>query len=56
MEKGNLDSANGHLKKELSLDPTCVDASWQLGSLYWLKNKKRKALAIWKKLVKKNPR
>jgi lipopolysaccharide biosynthesis regulator YciM len=56
MEKGNLDGANGHLKKALSLDPTCVDASLQLGSLYWLKNKKRKALAIWKKLVKKNPR
>jgi lipopolysaccharide biosynthesis regulator YciM len=56
MEKGNLDSANGHLKKALSLDPTCVDASLQLGSLYWLKNKKKKALATWKKLVKNNPR
>ena len=56
MEKGNLDSANGHLKKALSLDPTCVDASLQLGSLYWLKNKKKKALATWKKLVKSNPR
>ena len=56
MEKGNLDSANAHLKKALSLDPTCVDASLQLGSLYWLKNKKKKALATWKKLVKNNPR
>jgi lipopolysaccharide biosynthesis regulator YciM len=28
----------------------------QLGSLYWLKNKKKKALAIWKKLVRSNPR
>ena len=56
MEKGNLDSANGHLKKALSLDPTCVDASLQLGSMYWLKNKKKKALATWKKLVKNNPR
>ena len=56
MEKGNLDSANAHLKKALSLDSTCVDASLQLGSLYWLKNKKKKALAIWKKLVKNNPR
>ena len=56
MEKGNLDSANGHLKKALSLDPTCVDASLQLGSLYWLKNKKKKALATWKKLIKNNPR
>ncbi|MCG6915957.1 MAG: tetratricopeptide repeat protein [Deltaproteobacteria bacterium] len=56
MEKGNLDSANAHLKKALSLDPTCVDASLQLGSLYWLKNKKKKALATWKKLIKNNPR
>jgi lipopolysaccharide biosynthesis regulator YciM len=56
MEKGNLDSANANLKKALSLDSTCVDASLQLGSLYWLKNKKKKALAIWKKLVKNNPR
>jgi len=56
MEKGNLDSANGHLKKALSLDPACVDASLQLGSLYWLKNKKKKALATWKKLVKNNPK
>ena len=56
MERGNLDSANAHLKKALSLDSTCVDASLQLGSLCWLKNKKKKALAIWKKLVKSNPR
>ena len=56
MQRGNLDSANAHLKKALSLDSTCVDASLQLGSLYWLKNKKSKALAIWKKLVKRNPR
>ena len=56
MQRGNLDSANAHLKKALSLDSTCVDASLQLGSLYWLKNKKRKALTIWKKLVKRNPR
>jgi lipopolysaccharide biosynthesis regulator YciM len=56
MERGNLDNANAHLKKALSLDSTCVDASLQLGSLYWLKNKRRKALAIWKKLVKSNPR
>jgi lipopolysaccharide biosynthesis regulator YciM len=44
------------LKKALSLDPACVDASLQLGSLYWLKNKKKKALATWKKLVKNNPK
>jgi lipopolysaccharide biosynthesis regulator YciM len=56
MENGNLDSANGHLKRALSLDPNCVDASLQLGSLYWLKNKKKKALATWKKLIKNNPR
>jgi lipopolysaccharide biosynthesis regulator YciM len=56
MEQGNLDGAHAHLKKALSLDSTCVDASLQLGSLYWLKNKKKKALAIWKKLVKNNPR
>ena len=56
MERGNLDTANAHLKKALALDSTCVDASLQLGSLYWLKNKRKKALAIWKKLVKKNPR
>jgi lipopolysaccharide biosynthesis regulator YciM len=56
MERGNLDSANAHLKKALSLDSACVDASLQLGSLYWLKNKKKKALAIWKKLIKNNPR
>jgi lipopolysaccharide biosynthesis regulator YciM len=31
-----------------------VHASLQLGELYWLKNKKKKALAIWKKLVHKN--
>jgi lipopolysaccharide biosynthesis regulator YciM len=56
MEKGNLDSANAHLKKALSLDSHCVDASLQLGALYWLKNKKKKALTIWKKLIKNNPK
>jgi lipopolysaccharide biosynthesis regulator YciM len=56
MDRGNLDGAHGNLKKALSKDSTCVDASLQLGSLYWLKNRKRKALAIWKKLIKNNPR
>ena len=56
MERGNLDSASAHLKKALLMDATCVDASLQLGSLYWLKNKKKKALATWKKLVKRSPR
>jgi lipopolysaccharide biosynthesis regulator YciM len=56
MERGNLDNASAHLKKALLLDSTCVDASLQLGSLYWLKNKKKKALATWKKLVKRSPR
>ena len=56
MERGNLDSASAHLKKALLLDSTCVDASLQLGSLYWLKNKQKKALATWKKLVKRSPR
>ncbi len=54
IEKGNLDSAQAHLKKALSLDSHCVHASLQLGELYWLKNKKKKALSIWKKLVHKN--
>jgi lipopolysaccharide biosynthesis regulator YciM len=54
IEKGNLESAQAHLKKALSLDSNCVHASLQLGELYWLKNKKKKALAIWKKLVYKN--
>jgi lipopolysaccharide assembly protein B len=54
IEKGNLDSAQAHLKKALSLDSHCVHASLQLGELYWLKNKKKKALAIWKQLVHKN--
>jgi len=54
IEKGHLDSAQAHLKKALSLDSNCVHASLQLGELYWLKNKKKKALAIWKKLVHKN--
>lgn len=54
MHIGNLDSAFAHLKKALSLDSNCVDARLQLGELYWLKNKKKKALAIWKKLVQNN--
>ena len=54
MEMGNLDSAKAHLKKALSLDSHCVDASIQLGELYWLKNRKKKALTIWKKLVSNN--
>ncbi len=54
MEMGNLDSAKAHLKKALSLDLHCVEASLQLGELYWLKNRKRKALTIWKKLVHNN--
>jgi lipopolysaccharide biosynthesis regulator YciM len=54
IEKGNLDSAQAHLKKALSLDSHCVHASLQLGELYWLKNRKKKALSIWKKLVHQN--
>lgn len=56
MELGNLDSAKAHLKKALSLDSHCVDASLQLGELYWLRNKKKKALVIWRKLVQGNPK
>jgi lipopolysaccharide biosynthesis regulator YciM len=54
MKVGNLEAARSHLKKALSLDSRCVDASLQLGELYWLKNKKRKALATWRKLVQIN--
>ena len=54
MKKGNLDSAKGHLKKALTLDFNCVDARLHLGELYWLKNRRRKALSIWKKLVQNN--
>ncbi len=54
MKMGNLETAKAHLKKALSLDSGCVDASLQLGELYWLKNNKRKALAIWRKLVQSN--
>jgi lipopolysaccharide biosynthesis regulator YciM len=56
METGNLDSAKTHLKKALSLDSDCVDARLQLGELYWLKNRKKKALSVWKKLVQNNSR
>ena len=56
MQKGNLDAAKTHLKKALSLDSHCVDAQIQLGELYWLQNKKKKALSIWRKLVRNNPK
>jgi len=54
IERGNLDRAKTHLKKALSFDSGCVDARLQLGELYWLKNRHKKALAIWKKLVQNN--
>jgi lipopolysaccharide biosynthesis regulator YciM len=54
IEKGRLDAAKTHLKKALSLDSNCVDAQLQLGELYWLKNKKKKALSTWRKLVLNN--
>ena len=54
MNSGNLDSAKGHLKKALSLDSRCVDAHLHLGEVYWLKNRKKKALSIWRELVRNN--
>ncbi|UCG14854.1 MAG: tetratricopeptide repeat protein [Deltaproteobacteria bacterium] len=54
MKTDNFDTAKAHLKKALALCSDCVDARLQLGELYWLKNKKKKALAIWKKLVQSN--
>ncbi len=50
----NLDAAKAYLKKALSLDSHCVDAQLQLGEIYWLKNKKKKALSTWRKLVRNN--
>jgi lipopolysaccharide biosynthesis regulator YciM len=55
MDVGNVDVAEGHLKKALSLDSDCVDARLHLGELYWLKNKKKKALAIWRELAQNKP-
>lgn len=52
MSDGHLDAAETLLKKALSLDPFCVDASLQLGELYWMKDKKKKALKIWRKLIR----
>jgi lipopolysaccharide biosynthesis regulator YciM len=52
MRMGNLDTAKAHLKKALSLDSNCVDSQLQLGELYWLKDRKKKALSIWRKLVR----
>jgi lipopolysaccharide biosynthesis regulator YciM len=52
----NLDAAKTHLKKALSLDAHCVDAQLQLGELYWLKGKRKKALSTWKRLVRNNPK
>jgi lipopolysaccharide biosynthesis regulator YciM len=54
MKRDNLDAAKAHLKKALSLDSRCVDAQLQLGELYWLRNKKKKALSLWGKLVRNN--
>lgn len=54
MQSGNLDNAKGHLKKALSMDSHCVDAHLHLGEVYWLKNRKKKALGIWKELVRNN--
>ena len=54
MRRGNLDTAKTHLKKALSLDSNCVDSQLQLGELYWLKDRKKKALSIWRKLVRSN--
>ncbi|MFP3869714.1 MAG: tetratricopeptide repeat protein [Syntrophobacteria bacterium] len=54
MKAGNVDAAKGHLKKALSLDPHCVDARLHLGELYWLKNKEKKALHIWRALIRNN--
>lgn len=54
MNSGNLDSAKGYLKKALSLDSRCVDAHLHLGEVYWLKNRKKKALSIWRELVRSN--
>ncbi len=54
MQRGNLDAAKTHLKEALSLDYNCVDAQLQLGELYWLKNKKKKAFSTWRKLVQNN--
>ncbi len=56
MRLDNLDAAKTYLKEALSLDSYCVDAQLQLGELYWLRNMKKRALSIWKKLVRTNPK
>jgi lipopolysaccharide biosynthesis regulator YciM len=55
MKAGDLDAAKAHLKKALKLDHNCVDARLQLGELYWLKNKQKKALDIWRTLIRNSP-
>ncbi|MBW1982539.1 MAG: tetratricopeptide repeat protein [Deltaproteobacteria bacterium] len=55
MEAGDLETAKSYLKKALSLDPHCVDASLQLGELYRLKNKPKKAFQVWRKIIRSSP-
>jgi lipopolysaccharide biosynthesis regulator YciM len=55
MKDDHLDNAKSLLKKALSMDSRCVDAQLQLGELYWMKNKKNKALRIWKELIRNSP-
>lgn len=55
IEAGRFDEAEGICKERISLNPGDYAAITQLGEIYWERNNRKKAIAIFRKVIKKAP-
>lgn len=56
LEQGDLTRAKACFEKAISIDERCVDAYLHLGDLYFSNQEYKKAISVWKKVVKIVPR